>query len=288
MGVFTRDEVELERARTLLGGYALVQSSRELPEDVSLNFEGIRGRIQNLLAFAGLGATCGRRILYRLIGSSALCVVLSLITGSLFVLLITPLHLLYEYASLQRQAYTRAEGFEKDYPALLLSLASAIRTGMDPLAALLHSGPLFQSGSQMARELGILKSRIDDGAGEDDAIRAFASSIRHPDINLFRTAFILARRQGSSLGGCLHRLTRVTRQRQSFRRKVRSAVAMQKFSSLGIAGCAVGIGMMQFFMNPGAMKDALNHPIGSKLLAAGCLLMLAGMVWMLRIGRTRI
>lgn len=185
-------------------------------------------------------------------------------------------------------AMKRMESFEKDYPAFLLSLASSVRTGLDPLAALLGLTALFPKKNRLGLELAMLTQAIERGVREDDAIRDFARSVPHPDIGLFRSAFILSRQQGSSLGECLERLARVTRARQSFRRKAKAAVAMQRLSAFGIAGCAVLIGFMQFVANADAMKTAYHHPVGSKLLALGAFLVVAGLLWMLGMSRQKV
>lgn len=115
----------------------------------------------------------------------------------------------------------------------------------------------------------------------------FARSIGHPDIGLLRTALVLSRRQGSSLSACLHRLAKVTRQRQSFRRKVRGAVAMQRLSAFGIAGCTVIVGVIQFTSNPHALRQAWNFPAGRLALSGGLGLVAVGLLWMLHMSRRR-
>lgn len=180
----------------------------------------------------------------------------------------------------RRRSKKRAQNFEKDYPALLVSLASAVRSGMDPVVALKNAECLFPAESEVAKATARFRSLIESGVDEDDAIMRFASDISHPDIDLFRSSFILARAQGSSLGDCLHRLARVTRQRQSFRRKTRAAVAMQKLSAIGIAGCAVLICLIQFVSNSEALEKTISHPVGFKILICGAALIVAGLIWM--------
>ena len=181
-----------------------------------------------------------------------------------------------------------AGAFERDYPAMLLALASSIRTGLDPLAALFDLSEIFAANSEISAEIRRVKDAIDSGAGEEEAVRRFGASIDQPDIPLFTSAFILARREGSSLAECLQRLARVTRQRQSFRRKVRSAVAMQKLSCIGIGLSAVAVGFVQVASNPKALGAALSDPIGARLLGAGAVLILGGILWMFKVSAPRV
>lgn len=276
---------EVERVDRLLFG------CREFEEKCRQADQTSKSRIPSqatrLFERAGYGAALRKRLFaYTIIG-----ILLPLFLVPFFGVKVIPLSFvppILAYWVLRRAIFSRAENFERDYPALLLSLASSVRTGLDPLSALSHSAELFQPNSEMRGELVSLRERVESGDSEENAIRSFGSRIEHPDIRLFRTAFILSRREGSSLGECLQRLTKVTRQRQSFRRKARSAVAMQRLSSFGIALCTVLIGLIQVVMNPQAVKEAINHPIGVKALSLGGILIFIGLAWMLRLGRTRI
>jgi tight adherence protein B len=203
--------------------------------------------------------------------------------------LITPF-LLYaiQIHLIEQRCQKRQLDFDRDYTALLMSLASGIKTGLDPLIALTQSAQLFQKDSIMCTELESINTALEEGLSEDSAIARFGSRVRHPDIKLFRMAFALARKEGASLSYCLQRLARVTRQRQSFRRKTRGAVAMQKLSAFGIAGCTLLVGAIQGVTNGGAFVEAFLHPIGRVLLILGLLLVVIGIIWMLKMAKIRV
>jgi len=278
---------EINRARHLLEGYSeddshvFERKEHALPQ-TSLLF------LNELLIYAGINQKEARKIQLKLTCLVSAVVFASFIMGNWLIVLLAPAIVFNEYQRLKRKAFARAASFEKDYTALLLSLASGVRTGLDPLSALCASSDLFASDSEIKKELEKLKIQIDDGASEESAVKGFASSINHPDIRLFTTAFILARKEGSSLSECLQRLAKVTRQRQSFRRKVRGAVAMQRLSAFGIGGCTIVIGLIQYTTNPEAMIQAVNHPLGFKTLAIGMGLITFGLVWMLNMSKSKI
>ena len=123
---------------------------------------------------------------------------------------------------------------------------------------------------------------------EDEVIRHFAESGRHPDIALFRTAFVLARKEGSAIGACLERLASVTRQRQSFCRKIRGAVAMQRLSAIGIVACFVAIACFQGITNRERLGLAIHSPLGAKMLLLSVGLILFGVGWMFQISKQRL
>lgn len=240
------------------------------------------------LQFSGMSLLQQEKLRIRLVCEAALGLFLTLALGNFFVLIATMVVLAAEYMLVKQKGFRRAEVFEKDYTALLLSLSSSVKTGQDPLIALCASNRLFQKDSLVRKELEEMSQKLEIGASEELAINSFANTIDHPDIGLFRLAFILARKEGSSLADCLQRLAKVTRQRQSFRRKVKSAVAMQKLSANGIAACAIIIGIIQVTTNPHALQLALANPVGIKMLSAGVGLVVLGILWMRKMARSRI
>lgn len=201
------------------------------------------------------------------------------------VLLFPPLLLGAGYFFIRHRQWERIFLFERDYPAFLLALASSIRTGLDPLIAFSGSQQMFGRESVLGREIQRTSEAIESGVEEERAFLDFAKSINHPDIKLLRVALVLSRRQGASLGACLQRLARVTRQRQSFRRKIRGAVAMQRLSAFGIAGCTAIVGVIQVTSNPAVIQVAWAHPTGGLVLFAGLSLVAGGLIWMIIMSR---
>jgi Flp pilus assembly protein TadB len=126
--------------------------------------------------------------------------------------------------------------------------------------------------------------RCGAGVSEEEVIEEWLRDFNNSDVELFKECLILARRQGSPLAEPLHRVARVVRQRQAFRRKATTALAMHRMSAIGIALCAVAIGAIQVAMNPQGIEVAIHHKSGARFLVGGVLFMIAGLGWMLRIG----
>ncbi len=244
-------------------------------------------KLERRIRYADLSPKQRRILMVRMAAEVGVGCVIALFGHPGIGLISIPLALFIESSLLDRAADQRTQQFEGDYTALLLSLASTVRTGLDPLSALSRSWMLFSPKSVIYRELMRFKEDIERGLPEEQAIRQFADSIAYPDINLFRTAMIISRKQGSALGGTLERLARVTRQRQSFRRKVRTAVALQKISATAIGACAIVIAFIQFGANPEAMQNAIKNPMGFKMLSIGVGLVLAGIVWLRSMAKSR-
>ena len=274
---------EIERARELLWGSV---------SDTVHDDAGRTGRHElstlRLLQQAGFNRAAGAKILLRFGAAAFLACWAALITGKALLLVVIAVYGCLEWLGLQRAVWRRSEAFERDYVPFLLSLASGVRTGLDPLVAIRECAALFPQKSELRRQVEDLCDVIARGAEEEKAIRGFAGSIAHPDIQLFRTTLILARKEGSSLGESLQRLARVTRQRQSFRRKMRAALAMQRLSAIGIGGCAVVIGLIQTAGNADVLVNAFNHPLGYRALSAGLTLMGFGLLWMVQMSKRRV
>ncbi len=232
---------------------------------------------------AGISVTSQNRIANILLGSTVAITVLALVTGNFFFLLLVAVPPLVARLYISSKMAKRVSAFDKDFAALLLSLASSLKAGVDATSALERSVELFPNESVMHEELAAFVRELASGTREDEAIGAFASSVDHPDIELFRRSFLLSRKQGASLSMCLQRLARFTRQRQSFRRKIAASLAMQKLSAIGIGGCAAMIVVIQLVSQTESFFAALEHPLGFRMLVLGGLFILTGLGLMLRL-----
>jgi Flp pilus assembly protein TadB len=155
---------------------------------------------------------------------------------------------------------------------------------MDPLSALLGAREYFTADTVLVQEIEKIRQGIQDGRDEEELLEEFLALYESRDGELFKGCLILSRRHGGSLADPLHRITRVVRQRQSFRRKTKAALAMHRMSAIGIALCALAMGALQCGMNPESLELAFNHPIGGKILCGGVALISVGLGWMLTMG----
>lgn len=214
-----------------------------------------------------------------------LAVLVTIFSGPLYGISVCALGTIAGGFYLGRLKSAKLSAIERELPALLTSVASSVRAGIDPLRAISEADEYFAATSPFVGELKLFKQRLAAGEDEVVAIEGFFSAQQHPDIELFKRCVILSRRHGSSLSDPLHRIVRVVRQRQSFRRKTRAALAMHRMSAIGIALCAGLIAIMQVAMNPKGITLAFSKTAGIVLLSIGGALILVGVVWMLAMGR---
>jgi Flp pilus assembly protein TadB len=204
------------------------------------------------------------------------------LVGSLIVCVLGLLGLL-SYA--RRKERKRHAAIERDLPALLTSVASSVRAGIDPLRAIADAEEYFPADSPFVSEVRLFKQRIAQGEDEFETVEQLLAGDDHADVELFKRCILLSRRHGSSLADPLHRVVRVVRQRQSFKRKTRAALAMHRMSALGIALCAILIAVMQVAMNSKGVALAFEKTAGVVLLSVGGVLIAVGVCWMLCMGK---
>jgi Flp pilus assembly protein TadB len=239
-------------------------------------------RVSELIEQAG----CSLGKIYQSIGVISIASLVMVVVGMpMFALgiLIGGHILLYLY--LARQRSKRFAEVDRDLPALLTFLASSVRAGLDPMVALLEAPHYLPEGTVLHQAVEDCVGKIKAGETEEDCIRSLCERIPHPDLPLLRSCLFISRRHGTSIAEPLHRVTRVVRQRQSFRRKIKGALVMHRMSAMGIALCAILISLMQFLTNYSAMMAAIRHPIGSKILICGALLIFIGVSWMMTMGQ---
>lgn len=223
----------------------------------------------------------------RLLIVSCISAALVVVFSSASFLLLALAYALLEYRFLISRVRRRSLDFDKDYPALVLSLASSVKAGVDPLDALVRAKDLFAEKAVITTELRLLSDRIDAGWDKSKAIASFGATVDHTDIKLFVTALLLNQTEGASIAETLQRLVRVTRQRQSFQRKLRAAMAMQKVSAVGISLCFLSIAAFQFVTNREGLVRTWHNALGHSMVLGGMCCMGVGFLWMMRVASRR-
>lgn len=117
------------------------------------------------------------------------------------------------FAWLERRSVRRAEEFAADYPTVILATAASMKAGMNVYSALERSVQLLEPQALVRLEVSLLLERLRNGAELQAAVEAFGAGIRQPELQLFRTGFLLVVEHGGRFAPTLERLARVTRDR---------------------------------------------------------------------------
>lgn len=206
-----------------------------------------------------------------------------ILTG--LVCLMTPLLCI---SVLDRSMNKRFERFDADYPVLLLSYVSLLKTGMSTISGLESAAKGLDPDSSVRIEVEVLVERLRLGLSEEQAINAFGETINHPELTLFVQSLLLSRRVGGTLSSTLERLARQVRKRQQFRKKAKSSVAMEAGSIVMISIVMTLLLVFLAISSPGLVMPALSHPFGQKVFQAGISLVAIGFFWSKKITNIKI
>lgn len=177
----------------------------------------------------------------------------------------------------------RFEAFDKDYPVILLSYVSLLKTGMSVIGGLEAAAKGLDRDSVVRAEVELLIERLRLGLTEEQAISAFGEDVAHPELELFVQSLILSKRVGGQLSGTLERLAKQVRKRQQFRKQAVAAVGMER-SSLKMIAIIMGLLMLYLSWSaPELVFPAFKHQLGKKIFEAGVLLIVVGFWWSRRV-----
>ena len=166
---------------------------------------------QRFAAFAGLAAglamahisipTAGVYGVATLLATTAVGVA----QGPVAALLLATAAALLALTVVRRRLRRRHDELERDLPALLTTIASSVRAGIDPISAMVQARTFFQPRTEIARELVAFAAEIAAGEKDEEAINAFMDGLKSADLELFKRCIVLSRRHGASLAEPLHR-----------------------------------------------------------------------------------
>lgn len=203
----------------------------------------------------------------------------SYLYGTIFIQLITPLVPLMVGGILDKAVKKRFNEFDADYPALLLSYVSLLKTGMSTIAGLEAAAKGLDHGTLVRSEVELLVERLRLGLTEEQAISSFGEDVDHPELELFVQSLLLSRRVGGTLSTTLERLAKQVRKRQQFRQQAVAAVGMERSSIYVIAFIMTLLLGYLAFASPELIFPAFSHPLGMKIFTAGLMLISYGFFW---------
>ena len=173
----------------------------------------------------------------------------------------------------------RSDAFDQDYPVMLLSFVSLLKTGMSPITALENVAKSLEPISLVRQELEILVERLRLGLTEEQALGAFAEDIFHPEIELFIQALTLNMKVGGKLSSALERLARQVRKRQEFKKKAIGAVAMERGSIWAILGIMIALFVFLWISERTLIDGLFLSPIGQAIFPWTICMIIVGILW---------
>ena len=172
---------------------------------------------------------------------------------------------------LQRRIETRAKRFAEDYPSILLAMASSLKAGMTPIAALERAVKLLPEGNIAREEVEKLLGDLWRYSSKEVAISRFASGIRLPEISLFRDAFLLVLEHGGRFAPTLERLARVSRERSILIRSAGVSTASMKLTGNSVLAITPIVLFLSSARSENFWSTLFYHPSAKFMAITGLL-----------------
>ncbi len=182
----------------------------------------------------------------------------------------------------------RFKAFDADYPVLLLSFVSLLKTGMSTIAGLEAAAKGLDPGSLVRAEVELMIERLRLGLTEEQAINAFGEDIAHPELELFVQSLLLSRKVGGTLSTTLERLAKQVRKRQQFRQQAKAAVGLEQSSIYAIAFIMSALMAYLTWASPDLVLPALKHELGNKIFQGGLASIIFGFWWSRKVTNIKI
>jgi tight adherence protein B len=175
----------------------------------------------------------------------------------------------------------RMKAFNHQLGDSLILISNSLRTGYS----------FLQSFDMVAREMqppiSVEFSRtvkeINLGITTEDALDNMAKRIDSNDLDLVITAVLIQRQVGGNLAELLDTLAHTIRERVKIRGHIQTLTAQGRISGFVVSLLPVGLGLAIYILNPEYITLLFIHAIGGKLLAAGVVSQIIGIVLVRRI-----
>ena len=170
---------------------------------------------------------------------------------------------------LEHRVSNRAAEFSADYPSVLLATASSLKTGVTLFLALERAIRLLPSESIVRRHIEDLLDKLRRGVAKEQAIAEFGSDIRQPDLQLFRSAFVIAAENGGRFAPTLERLATVCRDRSSLISGARVSTANMRMTANILMVITPIVILMVSLRTPNYWDILVEHPTANLLASIG-------------------
>jgi len=262
--------VQLLRQETALSGIAPINAVLE-------SVGGLTDPLSRFIGNSGLPLTVASFLMLTGISSLALGLLIRMYLPVVWIFVPVGLAGLFiPYAVVAYFRSARVLKFEEQFPEAIELIARAMRAG--------HA---FTTGLKIAAdelpepagpEFRLLYERQNYGAQIPDALKAFAERVPTIDARFFVTAVLTQREAGGNLSEILDRLAAVMRERFRIRREVRVKSAHGRITAYVLAALPPVLAVLMLLINPTQMMLLATDPIGVRLIIAGIVLQLCGVL----------
>ncbi len=188
------------------------------------------------------------------------------------------------FSLIESRIASRAAEFSEDYPTILLATASSLKIGMTPSLSLERAVRLLPTRSLVRKEVELLLQKLRKGVTKEKAIAEFGSSIRQPDLALFRAAFLLVSEHGGRFAPTLKRLAAVCRDRAILISSARVSTANMRMTANILLILTPIILTIIASRTDDFWEIFLHHPVANVLASVGIVIISSSYVLLMRMG----
>jgi tight adherence protein B len=287
----TLDSVLLQTSRREIGEVVEIRKNVALSSipwmDRLLARIRAAGQLRRVLEQADLPWTSGRVFLLAVLAWLAAFYVIQLKTGTpgLSALLASPAAAMpFLYVFKKRQ--WRFDRFQEKLPSAIDLMVSALRAGNSTMGAL--GIVASEAPEPVRREFRTCFDEQSYGVDLRAAMRNLVNRVPMPDVRIITTAILIQKESGGNLAEVLDKTAHVIRERFRLRDQVRVHSAQGRFTGWVLSIMPLAMGCFLFVVNPKYILILFTHPMGRKLMAAGAVMNVLGMLVIRKIIRIKV
>lgn len=178
-------------------------------------------------------------------------------------------------------AAKRRAKFDEQLGDTLQLLSGGLRAGHSILRAV--DAAAQESQSPTSEEMRRVITETSLGRDLLDSLNDTSERMKNEDFVWIAQAIQINREVGGNLAEVLDQVGETIRERSEIKGHIRALAAEGKFSAYILMAMPIGIVAMLMLVNPSYMNKMFTNPLGWGMIAAACILMTIGGLWMRKI-----
>ena len=239
--------------------------------------------LNRLLFYAGIRLASGHFFALVGVGSALTFGVLQLFLPLSLSLGIAGLVLYFPLVLLQRRVTRRALSFMSDFPTVVLAMATNLKAGLEPYAALRRAVQFFPDNTIVRQEVDSFFARIERGVQRDEALAEFAIRIQLPELCLFRQGLSLVLENGGRFAATLERIARVSRDRAELLQRAQVSTATMRMTAYTLLFVAPVVLSIVAHRTNNFWQIIAHHPVAHTLAMTGVFLIVGSFLVLRRL-----
>ena len=173
-----------------------------------------------------------------------------------------------------------ALAFTEDYPSVLLATASSIKSGLTPLQSLTKCSLLLPDTSPIKEEISELNKSLEQGRTLEESLNDFGKDHKLEEVQLFRSAMLLANEHGGKFAPALEQLAQFTRDRLTAMRQARANTASMRVTACVLLCIAPFLLLVVSARQDNFWEIFTTHSVANTSATIGGMLIAAGCIWL--------